>query len=223
MRTPLPLQSLTNAQSLKLTNLNPIRAKLTKIFSHHQPHHYRWLQPMIAILASRRYSLLLASIKPEGAVKPKPILVVEPEGAVVATEHFCCLTSRTSTQSYSLRRRKCACSPRHRSSASRSFLPPTTSSLTTATTTPSTSSSIMALVAYCVVADESAGKQVPIAFLEQVNDDFVSKYSASNKAGTNAATNSLNKEFGSICNTTSITLRRKASLPRFRIRSLKLR
>ncbi|RYQ95812.1 hypothetical protein Ahy_B08g091184 [Arachis hypogaea] len=145
---------------------------------------------MIAILASRRYSLLLASIKPEGAVKPKPILVVEPEGAVVATEHFCCLTSRTSTQSYSLRRRKCACSPRHRSSASRSFLPPTTSSLTTATTTPSTSSSIMALV------DESAGKQVPIAFLEQVNDDFVFKYSASNKAGTNAATNSLNKEFG---------------------------
>ncbi|RYR75648.1 hypothetical protein Ahy_A01g000222 isoform C [Arachis hypogaea] len=50
--------------------------------------------------------------------------------------------------------------------------------------------------AYCVVADESAGRQVPIAFLERVKDDLVSKYGASDKAGTNAATNSLNKEFG---------------------------
>ncbi|RYR14083.1 hypothetical protein Ahy_B04g070733 isoform C [Arachis hypogaea] len=32
---------------------------------------------------------------------------------------------------------------------------------------------------YCVVADETAGRQVPIAFLERVKDDFVSKYGAS--------------------------------------------
>ncbi|RYR14076.1 hypothetical protein Ahy_B04g070733 isoform E [Arachis hypogaea] len=50
--------------------------------------------------------------------------------------------------------------------------------------------------AYCVVADETAGRQVPIAFLERVKDDFVSKYGASDKAGANAAANSLNKEFG---------------------------
>ncbi|KAB2601660.1 vesicle-associated membrane protein 721-like [Pyrus ussuriensis x Pyrus communis] len=29
---------------------------------------------------------------------------------------------------------------------------------------------------YCVVADESSGRQVPIAFLERVKDDFVAKY-----------------------------------------------
>lgn len=49
-------------------------------------------------------------------------------------------------------------------------------------------------VAYCVVADESAGRQVPMAFLERVKDDFVSKYGGG-KAAT-AAANSLNKEFG---------------------------
>ncbi|EXB51910.1 Putative vesicle-associated membrane protein 726 [Morus notabilis] len=47
---------------------------------------------------------------------------------------------------------------------------------------------------YCVVADESVGRQVPLAFLERVKDDFVSKYGAG-KAST-AAANSLNKEFG---------------------------
>ncbi|KAG8494607.1 hypothetical protein CXB51_011987 [Gossypium anomalum] len=47
---------------------------------------------------------------------------------------------------------------------------------------------------YCVVADESAGRQVPIAFLERVKEDFVSKY-GSGKAAT-APANSLNKEFG---------------------------
>ncbi|KAH1066284.1 hypothetical protein J1N35_031271 [Gossypium stocksii] len=47
---------------------------------------------------------------------------------------------------------------------------------------------------YCVVADESAGRQVPIAFLERVKEDFVSKY-GSGKA-TTAPANSLNKEFG---------------------------
>lgn len=45
-----------------------------------------------------------------------------------------------------------------------------------------------------MVADESVGRQVPLAFLERVKDDFVSKYGAG-KAST-AAANSLNKEFG---------------------------
>jgi len=49
-------------------------------------------------------------------------------------------------------------------------------------------------VAYCVVADESIGRQVPVAFLERVKDDFVAKYGGG-KAATVAA-NSLNKEFG---------------------------
>ncbi|CAL5184091.1 unnamed protein product [Lathyrus oleraceus] len=47
---------------------------------------------------------------------------------------------------------------------------------------------------YCVVADESTGRQLPIAFLERVKDDFVSKYGGE-KAST-APPNSLNKEFG---------------------------
>ncbi|KAK8584945.1 hypothetical protein V6N13_138888 [Hibiscus sabdariffa] len=47
---------------------------------------------------------------------------------------------------------------------------------------------------YCVVADESAGRQVPVAFLERVKDDFVPRY-GSGKAAT-APANGLNKEFG---------------------------
>lgn len=50
------------------------------------------------------------------------------------------------------------------------------------------------LTAYCVVAEESVGRQIPIAFLERVKDDFVSKYGGG-KAAT-ATPNSLNKEFG---------------------------
>lgn len=45
-----------------------------------------------------------------------------------------------------------------------------------------------------MVADESVGRQIPIAFLERVKDDFVSKYGGG-KAAT-AQANSLNKEFG---------------------------
>jgi len=45
-----------------------------------------------------------------------------------------------------------------------------------------------------VVAAESAGRQVPIAFLERVKDDFVTKYGGG-KAAT-AQANGLNKEFG---------------------------
>ncbi|CAN1221408.1 Putative vesicle-associated membrane protein 726 [Linum grandiflorum] len=47
---------------------------------------------------------------------------------------------------------------------------------------------------YCVVADESAGRQVPMAFLERIKEDFMTKY-GSGKA-TTATANSLNKEFG---------------------------
>ncbi|XLU94039.1 hypothetical protein S245_008391, partial [Arachis hypogaea] len=78
-------------------------------------------------------------------VKPRSVIVVvKPEGNVVAAKHFCCSTSRTSTHPRSSPHRKCACSPHRPSSASRSFLPLTTSSPTTATTIPSSSSSIMA-------------------------------------------------------------------------------
>ncbi|KAI3466922.1 hypothetical protein Pfo_023585 [Paulownia fortunei] len=47
---------------------------------------------------------------------------------------------------------------------------------------------------YCVVAEESAGRQVPMAFLECIKDDFVAKYGGG-KAAT-APVNGLNKEFG---------------------------
>lgn len=49
-------------------------------------------------------------------------------------------------------------------------------------------------VAYCVVAAESAGRQLPIAFLERVRDEFSKKY-AGGKAST-AGANSLKREFG---------------------------
>ncbi|KAG6392156.1 hypothetical protein SASPL_146367 [Salvia splendens] len=47
---------------------------------------------------------------------------------------------------------------------------------------------------YCVVAEESAGRQLPMAFLERIKDDFVAKYGGG-KAATFPA-NGLNKEFG---------------------------
>ncbi|KAF5810424.1 putative Longin domain-containing protein [Helianthus annuus] len=47
---------------------------------------------------------------------------------------------------------------------------------------------------YCVVAVESIGRQVPIACLERIKDDFTKKYGGG-KAAT-ATANSLNKEFG---------------------------
>jgi vesicle-associated membrane protein 72 len=50
------------------------------------------------------------------------------------------------------------------------------------------------VVAYCVVAVESAGRQTPIAFLERIKEEFTKKY-AGGKAD-NAAAKSLNKEFG---------------------------
>lgn len=47
---------------------------------------------------------------------------------------------------------------------------------------------------YCVVAAESAGRQLPIAFLERMKDDFNKRYGGG-KAST-AGPNALNKEFG---------------------------
>ncbi|KAF8108797.1 hypothetical protein N665_0104s0112 [Sinapis alba] len=48
---------------------------------------------------------------------------------------------------------------------------------------------------YCVVAVDSAGKEIPMAFLERVKEDFNRRYGGG-KAAT-AQPNSLNKEFGS--------------------------
>lgn len=53
---------------------------------------------------------------------------------------------------------------------------------------------VLDVVAYCVVAVESAGRQIPIAFLERVKEEFSKKYGGG-KAAT-ATTRSLNKEFG---------------------------
>ncbi|KAK8631093.1 hypothetical protein V6N13_079857 [Hibiscus sabdariffa] len=47
---------------------------------------------------------------------------------------------------------------------------------------------------YCVVAVESAGRQVPIAFLEIIKEEFTKRYGGG-KAAT-ASANSLSKEFG---------------------------
>ncbi|PKU67718.1 Putative vesicle-associated membrane protein 726 [Dendrobium catenatum] len=55
--------------------------------------------------------------------------------------------------------------------------------------------SSISLDAYCVVAIESVGRQIPIAFLERVKEDFTKRYGGG-KAAT-AVANSLNREFGS--------------------------
>ncbi|KAF7837328.1 putative vesicle-associated membrane protein 726 [Senna tora] len=47
---------------------------------------------------------------------------------------------------------------------------------------------------YCVVAVESAGRQIPIAFLERIKEEFTKKYGGG-KAAT-ASARGLNKEFG---------------------------
>ncbi|KAJ0052052.1 hypothetical protein Pint_01578 [Pistacia integerrima] len=47
---------------------------------------------------------------------------------------------------------------------------------------------------YCVVAVESVGRQLPIAFLERVKEDFTKKYGGGKAAM--AVANSLNREFG---------------------------
>ncbi|KAH6755673.1 vesicle-associated membrane protein 726 [Perilla frutescens var. hirtella] len=47
---------------------------------------------------------------------------------------------------------------------------------------------------YCVVAEESAGRQIPMAFLERIKDDFTSKYGGGEAAAVPAS--GLNKEYG---------------------------
>jgi len=49
--------------------------------------------------------------------------------------------------------------------------------------------------AYCVVADETVGRQMPMAFLERIKEDFKRRYGGG-KADT-AVAHGLNKEFGS--------------------------
>ncbi|CAA3023823.1 vesicle-associated membrane 722 [Olea europaea subsp. europaea] len=47
---------------------------------------------------------------------------------------------------------------------------------------------------YCVVAVQSVGRQIPMAFLQRIKEDFTKKYGGG-KAST-AVANSLNREFG---------------------------
>nr|KAJ0224050.1 hypothetical protein LSAT_V11C200065580 [Lactuca sativa] len=51
------------------------------------------------------------------------------------------------------------------------------------------------VVAYCVVAVESAGRELPIAFLERIKDDFYKRYGTGK--GKTANAKGLNREFGS--------------------------
>ncbi|RWW14221.1 hypothetical protein GW17_00022025 [Ensete ventricosum] len=53
----------------------------------------------------------------------------------------------------------------------------------------------MNFAAYCVVAVDSVGRQIPIAFLDRIKEDFNKRYGGG-KAAT-AVANSLNREFGS--------------------------
>lgn len=48
--------------------------------------------------------------------------------------------------------------------------------------------------AYCAVAVESVGRQLPIAFLERIKEDFNKRYGGGKAATANAK--GLNKEFG---------------------------
>lgn len=47
---------------------------------------------------------------------------------------------------------------------------------------------------YCVVASESAGRQIPVAFLERVKEDFNKRYGGGK--ATTASAKGLNKEYG---------------------------
>ncbi|PWZ04234.1 Vesicle-associated membrane protein 725 [Zea mays] len=48
---------------------------------------------------------------------------------------------------------------------------------------------------YCVVAVESVGQQIPIAFMDRVKEDFTKRYGG--RKAAIAAANSLNREFRS--------------------------
>lgn len=45
-----------------------------------------------------------------------------------------------------------------------------------------------------MVAEETAGRQIPMAFLEHIKDDFTEKYGSGEAATVSA--NGLNKEYG---------------------------
>ena len=57
-------------------------------------------------------------------------------------------------------------------------------------------------IAYCVVAVEAVGRQIPMAFLERIKEDFSKRYGGGK--ATNAKPNSLNKEFGYFSSTIRI-------------------
>lgn len=57
----------------------------------------------------------------------------------------------------------------------------------------------ISFAAYCVVAVESAGRQLPIAFLERIKEEFTKKYAAGK--GKTAKANGLKKEFGWVATT----------------------
>ncbi|KAL5664756.1 hypothetical protein ACJX0J_024864, partial [Zea mays] len=50
---------------------------------------------------------------------------------------------------------------------------------------------------YCVVAVESVGQQIPIAFMDRVKEDFTKRYGG--RKAAIAAANSLNREFRYYC------------------------
>lgn len=50
------------------------------------------------------------------------------------------------------------------------------------------------VIAYCVVAVESVGRHIPMAFLERIKEDFTKRYGGGR--ATTASSKSLNKEFG---------------------------
>ncbi|XLU98243.1 hypothetical protein S245_012583, partial [Arachis hypogaea] len=184
-------------------------AKSTKLFSHHQP------PPLSAVTTSDchpRFSKVFSPprvVKPEGAVNPGPILVVIGRGSSSPDLSSSSSSPRVPSlppNVFVARRRKRLLSPVLLAVANVLVLfavvpvPPESSFLQQQVHYNCDNHTFNFLVdygfTYCVVADESAGRQVPTAFLERVKDDFVSKYGASHKAGTNAAANNLNKEFG---------------------------
>lgn len=53
---------------------------------------------------------------------------------------------------------------------------------------------LFGVTAYCVVAVEAAGRQIPMACLERIKEDFDKRYGGGK--ATVAVAKSLNKEFG---------------------------
>ncbi|KHN33838.1 Putative vesicle-associated membrane protein 726, partial [Glycine soja] len=70
--------------------------------------------------------------------------------------------------------------------------------------------------AYCVATIEFSRRQIPIAFLQRINEDFTKKYVGGKAATT--ATQSLNREFGSRWSIVLIMQRKLASLQKLRLK-----